>query len=719
MRLLRRSQVLLGLAVLLAGCPSGEELEFVVQLRTDFVPNLEFSEVEVLRERTSTTVGRVVEPGTDVLAGWRIAEFAGVSGTETIRVRLLAADGRRVIERRQVVQIQGTTSTTVVITRNCAEVVCEDGLECLDGRCVAPGCSPQHPELCVGTFLCDRGEDCPAPAAACAVGACLDGTCFQQALECPGELLCSPERGCVSVPGVGDGGMVLDAAAGSDGGSEDGGLSDAGAFDGGAFDAGSEDAGVSDGGADASTGASDAGSLDAGSSDAGMCGQPCELAGEHCEQGRWDCSGAVPTCVGGGMPLPAGTSCRTAVDICDAEEVCDGASLMCPSNAFAPVGIACAAGFCDGAGGCDNSCVPGEACATGDACALGELRCTAGVPECIAVGPAPAGTLCHDAMGECDVAEFCDGTSMVCPEDRFARGVECNRSRGPCDVAESCDGTGPTCPVDRFVRGGTACGGSPDACERQARCTGFGAACPSPALVPAGTVCRAADPSGCDLEEVCSGRSGSCPSNSYALAGTVCRAARPNTCELDATCSGVAAGCPLNPIAAAGTECRGRAGNCDVAETCSGTSRSCPANVLLGAGTVCAAADPGSCELDAVCSGTSADCPAKPIAAAGTVCRVGGGCDAPEECNGTSASCPPDRNVANGTPCPGGDPCTSFACQDGTCRDASGGCRPGSGAANRLSAQRPASESGIDVLFRKSSKLSGASLRCGFLCLPK
>ncbi len=76
----------------------------------------------------------------------------------------------------------------------------------------------------------------------------------------------------------------------------------------------------------------------------------------------------------------------------------------------------------------------------------GMSRCDAG--RCIEV-PAPAATPCRAGVGECDVAESCDGASRECPPDAFvAAGAVCRSAVGACDVAESCAGTSAVCAPD-------------------------------------------------------------------------------------------------------------------------------------------------------------------------------------------------------------------------------------------------------------------------------
>ena len=133
-------------------------------------------------------------------------------------------------------------------------------------------------------------------------------------------------------------------------------------------------------------------------------------------------------CSAGGVPRPAGTPCRTAVDLCDVTEVCDGISLDCPADKLAP-----------------------------------------------------AATPCRPASGDCDIAETCDGTGAGCPVDGFkAAGTLCRPVAGLCDVAESCDGLAGACPTDSVAPSSTPCRTSTDneRCDPTENCTGTGVQCP-------------------------------------------------------------------------------------------------------------------------------------------------------------------------------------------------------------------------------------------------
>jgi hypothetical protein len=82
---------------------------------------------------------------------------------------------------------------------------------------------------------------------------------------------------------------------------------------------------------------------------------------------------------------------------------------------------------------CTSSCglVPGCACGDSDPC-------------CVAGAPAPAGKMCRAALGDCDLAEACDGTSGDCPRDLYlSPGIGCSGG-GSCFRGD-CLNTNPVC----------------------------------------------------------------------------------------------------------------------------------------------------------------------------------------------------------------------------------------------------------------------------------
>ena len=252
--------------------------------------------------------------------------------------------------------------------------------------------------------------------------------------------------------------------------------------------------------------------------------------------------------------------------------------------------------------------------------------------------PRLSGTMCREALGPCDVAETCDGISLLCPEDQlYGAETLCRPAMGICDVEEHCDGMS------------TACG--PD--------IKYGAE----------TLCREAAGI-CDVSEVCDGISNDCPSDLFSLSTDICREA-VEPCDRSEYCTGFAAYCPEDIVLSAGYNCRESRGVCDMAEHCDGANKACPDDLRHGEETLCRAVE-GICDVAEACNGLDDDCPADAKAGPETVCRPAAvACDAPEVCNGTDNLCPDNILKAEGESC--GDPADTQCDNPDTCDDA-GNC---------------------------------------------
>jgi len=195
----------------MAGCTS-ERRTLVVDLRTDFAAGADFARV-----RTARATGEAQEAtpsaSDDLLRGVRVATFEGIATTDVrLRVQLLDDAGGVVAERPLAVQLDAAAvSVVVVITRNCAGVVCPgpEATACVDGRCVDPRCAPGAPEAC-GEAACGADAECTSRSA-CVDARCVEGLCLQVPV-----VPCGPDAG------VPDAGMM-------DAGRPDAGRPDAGA----------------------------------------------------------------------------------------------------------------------------------------------------------------------------------------------------------------------------------------------------------------------------------------------------------------------------------------------------------------------------------------------------------------------------------------------------------------------------------------------------------
>uniref|UniRef100_A0A8C5ZGE6 ADAM metallopeptidase domain 29 n=1 Tax=Marmota marmota marmota TaxID=9994 RepID=A0A8C5ZGE6_MARMA len=155
--------------------------------------------------------------------------------------------------------------------------------------------------------------------------------------------------------------------------------------------------------------------------------------------------------------LPSGEVCRKEANICDLPEWCNGTSHKCPDDVFVENGIPCnTSAYCyerecnDRTARCrqifgreaksaneiymskrcgngiveeeeECDCGPLQYCAK-DACCLS--NCTLSKGSTCAFGLCckdcmflPAGEVCRQQVNECDLPEWCNGTSHKCPED--------------------------------------------------------------------------------------------------------------------------------------------------------------------------------------------------------------------------------------------------------------------------------------------------------------
>lgn len=129
----------------------------------------------------------------------------------------------------------------------------------------------------------------------------------------------------------------------------------------------------------------------------------------------------------------------------------------------------------------------GTACSDAHGCAINGT-CFNSV--CIGGGAAPAGTVCRAAVGVCDVAETCNGTTKQCPTAGIAASgsVNCRPTAGACDVAELCDGGSTICPPDDVRASNVVCRPSAGGCDAADYCTGSSAQCPADGMLPSTAV---------------------------------------------------------------------------------------------------------------------------------------------------------------------------------------------------------------------------------------
>jgi hypothetical protein len=350
---------------------------------------------------------------------------------------------------------------------------------------------------------------------------------------------------------------------------------------------------------------------------------------------------------------PAKTNGTVCAEDPDANNVCDTAKTcqagVC-SGGFAPDTTECRAknGDCDVTDFC-----------TGSSATCGDLV-------------AATNTSCTDDGNVC-TSDVCDGTSKSCTHPAVEDGPRegCNAAGDQCNNGASCvsglcqasspkaDGTdcenatasggdcdaqdkceGGSC-IEKYASSGTLCRSSSDFCDVAENCTGSSATCPDDAFKANTVECRASA-AFCDLAENCTGSSAGCPSDAFKANTVECRASA-DFCDLAENCTGSSAGCPSDAFKANTVECRASADFCDLAENCTGSSVSCPGDAFKANTVECRAKD-GVCDVAENCTGTAAACPNDAVQPNTFQCRGSDGspCDPAEFCNGTSKGCGPD-----------------------------------------------------------------------------
>ena len=414
--------------------------------------------------------------------------------------------------------------------------------------------------------------------------------------------------------------------------------------------------------------------------------QPCSPGIEvgECEEALTVCQGTVEVCT---VRLKsAGTECRPAENECDVAESCNGTSPDCPADVAMPFATPCGTDqFC--INGLCGDCAEGVECTdpTFSACQTGTVDCSGATPACTGPAPSPAGTICREAAGLCDVAETCNGIGTTCPDDTMlTAGTPCRDAAGVCDVAEYCAGDTAACPTNFLRPTGHECNPAQGLCDAPEVCSGS-IDCPEASgPAPAGTPCRSAGANDCDVTELCEGTAFTCPDDALKPFGAQCQ---DGVCNGEGLCTDPGCGAPCattnpcesgvvecpeggvptcvgNGFKPAGEECRPVACDdpaecCDVAEVCTGDSVSCPADVLKVAFTECRPIEGGTdCDVPELCSGTSPECPPDVPAPATQLCRdnlPSELCDKPEYCTGDSKMCPEDGLQPLGYSCRGAE----------------------------------------------------------------
>lgn len=421
----------------------------------------------------------------------------------------------------------------------------------------------------------------------------------------------------------------------------------------------------------------------------GTCGDGIVQTNEICDIGSQLCCGKDCRSF-----AYKGTVCRDTVDICDALEVCPGNSGDCPPDTYLNSTIVCQQ--------------PYGLCGAG-------VTCSGYGPGCPAYGAVlPSTYQCRKSKGQCDLPEFCDNVTAICPPDLFSSEL-CRKGASQCDVPEYCDSINPKCPPDLYANSSVACIADGAGCKT-AHCFGLTTECvvsqvedcietiPLQNLFPEclATSCQEGGvcvdeilPGSCFIDGACYSNRESNPANSCqmcmasssqtvwsnAIDGSFCHTLSPSgpcsgqdvclqgvctdvylpstsecraiqgDCDEPEFCTESSDDCPLDQWSPPTKVCRPAEGDCDATETCSGYGINCPPNTVLPNTFVCRPMN-GTCDIPDTCDGVNKVCPRDLFQSNHFVCREArGNCDKPETCPGDSGHCPRDEQLGPLVPC--------------------------------------------------------------------
>ena len=379
--------------------------------------------------------------------------------------------------------------------------------------------------------------------------------------------------------------------------------------------------------------------------------------------------------------------CKTDPGGCAPGCVCcvysNGNSRCRPPGTCSPGSVACPADRprVDPVRGCVQ-CLDATQCpAPAGACEA--VTCTNGV---CGVGPAPAGTVCRPAIGPCDVAETCTGSSTVCPPDaKLADTTPCDADGDACTVGDACQAgfcvpglprecrpcqecSGGDCvPVATDTRCPAGCCGG-ICCRDDETCVA--GSCQAVACITVGNICNTTDNQCCAADPTCA--------QSCSGVTTCCR--QPGgTCEDTCDCCGSTSQCVGSRC------CRGLTGACDADDDCCGelgcVSGTCQ-ELCVVRGQACDSSGNGlpCCDDGAFCGRGPYDvCPQ----ATACVSPVGGACASDCQCVGQLGTFPPpftNSRCENGRccaevnkPCTNGEACCTSGGQSLVCQTPSYG----------------------------------------------
>ncbi|MEM7605550.1 MAG: hypothetical protein AAF411_09340, partial [Myxococcota bacterium] len=114
------------LSLALGSCGGGGERSLQVNVRTDFAPLIDFTEVRI--EAADSFRSFEVRADQNFIRGVIVAQFDEIGSSDVqVRAALLTSSGSRVLERLVEARVTGPTTVTVTLTRSCLNVECPNG----------------------------------------------------------------------------------------------------------------------------------------------------------------------------------------------------------------------------------------------------------------------------------------------------------------------------------------------------------------------------------------------------------------------------------------------------------------------------------------------------------------------------------------------------------------------------------------------------------------
>ena len=197
---------------LLGACSDNPSLEVFV--RTDLVPGVEFTRVEVVVEEdvpAGVAATQVAARGVDITHAMSfypersVANLDLASGSLVVRVKLIDANGNVAAQRPVRLAFATDFALVVTVTRNCSGVSCEEGQACFDGLCVDSRCQPSATDYCSEPKCTATDLSMCSSPSSCAVASCVEGVCLYTSPEsssCGSNEYCDPFVGCEPLPSV-------------------------------------------------------------------------------------------------------------------------------------------------------------------------------------------------------------------------------------------------------------------------------------------------------------------------------------------------------------------------------------------------------------------------------------------------------------------------------------------------------------------------------------